>query len=262
MERLIDKTAILACAACCTLLVGATSAGDTAVLLLVVALSSLTEVAPRRAAAVAVIACGATVAWMPETAALGAIAAYDGARLLLDRRLARGVGAGASRASMAPASPAPAVIFPLIALACLRLRAPGALTALTVGSIALSTVLALRTGLLIAHRKREIDARDELSARARALGIRNRQLAERLEAAHDATAQTAGIDKRACFPQLTQREFEVAALVAEGLDNREIAARSFMSEGTVRNTICSALAKLHLKNRTQIAIAYLKAGQR
>lgn len=61
------------------------------------------------------------------------------------------------------------------------------------------------------------------------------------------------------FAELTDREFEVVQLVAEGLDNREIAATAFLSEGTVRNHISSILAKLHLKNRTQIAVAYYRS---
>ncbi len=60
------------------------------------------------------------------------------------------------------------------------------------------------------------------------------------------------------FGPLTEREFEVARLIAQGLDNKEIAAAAYMGEGTVRNHISSILAKLGLKNRTQIAIAYLR----
>lgn len=60
------------------------------------------------------------------------------------------------------------------------------------------------------------------------------------------------------FERLTEREFEVAELIAEGLDNKEIAAAAYMGEGTVRNHISSILAKLGLRNRTQIAIAYLR----
>ena len=66
-------------------------------------------------------------------------------------------------------------------------------------------------------------------------------------------------DLTAIFPQLTDREREVVALIAEGLDNREVAAAAYMGEGTVRNHISSILAKLHLKNRTQIAVAYWRA---
>lgn len=62
----------------------------------------------------------------------------------------------------------------------------------------------------------------------------------------------------AAFVCLTEREYEVAELIAQGLDNREIAAAAYMGEGTVRNHISSILAKLGLRNRTQIAIAYLR----
>lgn len=61
------------------------------------------------------------------------------------------------------------------------------------------------------------------------------------------------------FACLSEREYEVARLVAEGLDNREIAATAYLSEGTVRNNISSILSKMSLKNRTQIAVAYYKS---
>ena len=62
----------------------------------------------------------------------------------------------------------------------------------------------------------------------------------------------------AAFASLTDREFEVAELIARGLDNKEIAATAYMGEGTVRNHISSILAKMGLRNRTQIVIAYLR----
>ena len=69
----------------------------------------------------------------------------------------------------------------------------------------------------------------------------------------------AGATRRpAAFVSLTDREFEVAELIARGLDNKEIAATAYMGEGTVRNHISSILAKMGLRNRTQIAIAYLR----
>ena len=58
---------------------------------------------------------------------------------------------------------------------------------------------------------------------------------------------------------LGEREREITALVAEGLDNRDIAARLFLSEGTVRNHISAILDKLGLTNRTQLAILWLNA---
>ena len=63
------------------------------------------------------------------------------------------------------------------------------------------------------------------------------------------------------FAALTDREYEVVEAVAEGLDNAEVAARLFMSEGTVRDHISSILAKLGLRNRTQVAVMYYRSAQ-
>ena len=63
------------------------------------------------------------------------------------------------------------------------------------------------------------------------------------------------------FAALTDREYEVVEAVAEGLDNAEAAARLFMSEGTVRNHISAILAKLGLRNRTQVAVMYYRSAQ-
>ena len=59
---------------------------------------------------------------------------------------------------------------------------------------------------------------------------------------------------------LTSRELEVTELVAHGLDNRQIAAELYISEGTVRNIISTILQKLALKNRTQLAVLYYREG--
>lgn len=56
--------------------------------------------------------------------------------------------------------------------------------------------------------------------------------------------------------ELTQRENEVLVSLANGLSNREIAERLFISEGTVRNNISIILDKLQLRDRTQLAIYY------
>lgn len=58
--------------------------------------------------------------------------------------------------------------------------------------------------------------------------------------------------------KLSDREFDILLLVAEGLNNREIAKKLFLSEGTVRNYISTMLEKLSLRDRTQLAIYYYK----
>lgn len=66
-------------------------------------------------------------------------------------------------------------------------------------------------------------------------------------------------DRPDLFAGLSEREWEVVEAVAEGMDNAEIADAVFMSAGTVRNHISAILAKLGLRNRTQIAVAYFRA---
>jgi two-component system response regulator DesR len=52
---------------------------------------------------------------------------------------------------------------------------------------------------------------------------------------------------------LTEREREVLRAVADGASNADIAARLFLAEGTVRNYLSSAMAKLDARNRTEAA---------
>lgn len=57
---------------------------------------------------------------------------------------------------------------------------------------------------------------------------------------------------------LSEREAEVVGEVAQGLSNREIAEKLFLSEGTVRNYISVILEKLGLRDRTQLAVFYYR----
>ena len=60
------------------------------------------------------------------------------------------------------------------------------------------------------------------------------------------------------FADLTPRELEIAALVAEGLSNAQIAKQLFLADGTVRNHISTILEKAGLEHRTQIAVKYFE----
>ena len=59
--------------------------------------------------------------------------------------------------------------------------------------------------------------------------------------------------------QLTEREMDVLRLIAEGLNNKDIAARLYLSEGTVRNYVSTIMDKMHANDRTQVVI---KASRR
>lgn len=59
---------------------------------------------------------------------------------------------------------------------------------------------------------------------------------------------------------LTAREVEVLKLLAEGLDNREIAEQLFVAEVTVRSYLSRILDKLHLANRVQATLYALREG--
>ncbi|HEV2237855.1 MAG TPA: response regulator transcription factor [Ktedonobacterales bacterium] len=59
---------------------------------------------------------------------------------------------------------------------------------------------------------------------------------------------------------LSEREFEVLRLIAEGLGNAEIAERLVISEHTVKSHVSNILSKLHLADRTQAAIYAWREG--
>lgn len=59
------------------------------------------------------------------------------------------------------------------------------------------------------------------------------------------------------FKELSSREKEIVALIADGLSNTQIAEKLFLADGTVRNHISTILEKTGLEHRTQIAVQYL-----
>jgi len=61
---------------------------------------------------------------------------------------------------------------------------------------------------------------------------------------------------------ISKKEYEIIELVAEGLSNREISYKSYLSEGTIRNYLSTILEKLELRDRTQLAVFYYQHGGR
>ncbi|WP_458317579.1 response regulator transcription factor [Mycolicibacterium brisbanense] len=64
----------------------------------------------------------------------------------------------------------------------------------------------------------------------------------------------------AALPDLTSREREVMALVAEGLSNAEIGERLFMSPATARTHVSRILTKLGARDRTQLVVLAYESG--
>lgn len=140
---------------------------------------------------------------------------------------------------------------------------------ITVGTLsAVASAMAIRDVRFLAERTDIIDTCDELRERNRALHTTASLSAVDANAtaalntaeglSTPATLSDEVTSNTAAFDDLTKREAAIVQLVAEGLDNREIANQLFLSEGTVRNHISTILSKKELHNRTQIAIMYYR----
>ena len=64
----------------------------------------------------------------------------------------------------------------------------------------------------------------------------------------------------AAFPELTEREREVLTLIAQGVSNKEIAEKLFISMKTVSNHITNIFSKLQVADRAQAIIRARDAG--
>jgi DNA-binding NarL/FixJ family response regulator len=79
-------------------------------------------------------------------------------------------------------------------------------------------------------------------------------MASKLLTEFAAISKTADERPQMPSPRLTDREMEVLRLVAQGLNNRDIAKQLFISENTVKNHIRNILEKLHLHSRMEAVV--------
>lgn len=61
---------------------------------------------------------------------------------------------------------------------------------------------------------------------------------------------------------LTFRHLEVACLVSQGMQNKKIAPALGITEHTVRNHLQEIMQRLHLHNRTELAVWYIRQHER
>jgi two-component system, NarL family, response regulator LiaR len=62
------------------------------------------------------------------------------------------------------------------------------------------------------------------------------------------------------FTELTERELDVLKLIASGLSNSQIAGKLVISENTVKGHVSNILNKLHMADRTQVAVYAWQKG--
>lgn len=252
MERIIDIALVLAC---CTGLLAAQTAGDlgsataacasgqvTALLLAVIA-SAGCQLTPRPVRTGVAVALAAASCMLPGGIFVTPVAFYE---------LMRGAhGSGIERVGIAAA--------PLSCIVALSLHPlSGDTLAALLAVFALAGALSLRTRRIEAQTRTTRRIRDDLQQRALTLQCEQRDLQQTLENLQQqpASAAAAPPARPHVFASLTDREYEVVRLVADGLDNQQIAEAAFVSEGTVRNRISTVLSKTGLRNRTQIAVAW------
>ena len=116
-------------------------------------------------------------------------------------------------------------------------------------------------GELLRREKRRADARSQLRAALVDFDeVGAASWAERARVELGATGARARRRVPDTRDELTPQELHVARLVAEGLTNREIAARLFLSPKTIETHIRHAFQKLGVRSRTELAVAVSSGG--
>ncbi len=96
-----------------------------------------------------------------------------------------------------------------------------------------------------------------IQAVARGEALFGPAIADRLMAYFNQPRPTAPAE---AFPELTEREREVLELIAQGLDNREMARRLTLSHKTIRNHVSNIFNKLQVAGRAEAIIRARDAG--
>jgi NarL family two-component system response regulator LiaR len=97
---------------------------------------------------------------------------------------------------------------------------------------------------------------DAVRKAARGEAVMHPQVAARVVQELQGTRPT----RLAPLPGLSEREYDVLRLIAEGCSNAQIAERLVISENTVKSHVSNILSKLHLADRTQAAIYAWREG--
>jgi DNA-binding NarL/FixJ family response regulator len=124
----------------------------------------------------------------------------------------------------------------------------------------------------VALQRATVDARAALEDAALAAAEAAAQALSVAEALDEALAILANVPSSAIMPpanalphpvaELSPREREVLALVAEGHSNKAIAEALFVSPNTVKTHVASLLNKLHVHTRAQLAVVAARQGVR
>jgi DNA-binding CsgD family transcriptional regulator len=116
-------------------------------------------------------------------------------------------------------------------------------------------------GEWLRRERRRADAREQLrTAHEMFEAMGTRSFAERARAELAATGVTAHSRQRATLDELTPQEARVAGLAADGLSNPEIAARMYISRGTVDSHLNKVFRKLGVRSRAQLTRALAAGG--